>query len=73
MIKNCNLLIPTPLKRTSKIQGTHSAPKKEHPALQNKRFLNFSPFLWVILAPLDAKPDLDDQNQNQCESMRIRI
>ncbi len=49
-IKNCNLLIPRPPKRTSKLQGKPLSP---HPALQTIGFLNFfyscGPFLpsWI--------------------------
>ncbi len=30
---------------------------REHPALQNMKFLNFFLFLWVIFALLDPDPD----------------
>ncbi len=42
-IKNCNLLIPKALKR-------------EHPSLQNMKFLNFFIFVWVIFALMDPDP-----------------
>jgi hypothetical protein len=29
----------------------------EHPALQNMKFMNSFPFLWVIFALLDLDPD----------------
>jgi hypothetical protein len=42
----------------SKLQKNPSALKtREHLALQNMKFLNFSPFLWVIIALLDPDPD----------------
>jgi hypothetical protein len=41
----------------SKLQKKLSALQKEHPALQNMKFLNFLPFLWVIFALLDPDPD----------------
>jgi hypothetical protein len=49
-IKNCNLLIPKTPERTSKLQENPSALKREYPALQNMKFLNFFLFLWVIFA-----------------------
>jgi hypothetical protein len=33
--------------------------KREHPALQNIKFLNFFLFLWVIFALLDPDPDFE--------------
>ncbi len=57
LIKNCNLLITSPHNRKSKLQEKHSALKREHPALQNMKFLNFFLFLWVISALLDPDPD----------------
>jgi hypothetical protein len=45
-------LISWPLKRTSKSQKKPSAPKREYPALQNMKFLNFFTFV-VIFALLD--------------------
>jgi hypothetical protein len=41
IIKNQNLLIPRPPKRTSKLQKKPAALKKEHPALQNMKFCKF--------------------------------
>ncbi len=55
LIKNYNLLIPRPLKRTPKLQETTD--KGKHPALQNTKFLNFFKFLGVIFALLDPDPD----------------
>jgi hypothetical protein len=42
---------------TSNLQEKPSALKREHPALQNTKILNFSLFLRVIFALLDADPD----------------
>jgi hypothetical protein len=42
---------------TSKLQKKPSALKREHPALQNMKFLNFFLLLWVIFALLDPDPD----------------
>jgi hypothetical protein len=42
--------------RTSKLQEKPSAFKREHPALQNVKFLNFFQFLLVIFALLDPDP-----------------
>jgi hypothetical protein len=39
--KNCNLFIPWPPKRMSKLQEKPSALKREHPALQNMIFFIF--------------------------------
>ncbi len=46
--KNCNLLIPRPPLRTSKLQEKPSALKREHPALQKTKFINFL-FLFLRL------------------------
>jgi hypothetical protein len=40
-----------------KLQEKPSVLKREHPALQNLKILNFFLFLWVILALLDPDPD----------------
>jgi hypothetical protein len=42
-------------KRTSKLQK-HSALKREHPALQKIKFINFFPYLWVNFAFLGPYP-----------------
>jgi hypothetical protein len=34
-------------------RSLHSALKREHPALQNMKFINFLIFFWVIFALLD--------------------
>jgi hypothetical protein len=34
-----------------------SALKREHPALQNNKFLIFFLFLWIIFVPQDPNPD----------------
>jgi hypothetical protein len=48
--KNCNLLVPMPPYRSSKLQEKPSALKKEHPAhVISKLFV----ILWLIFAPLD--------------------
>ncbi len=54
--------VPSPPWRMSKLQERPSALKREHPSLQNMKFLHFFFFLWVIFAPLDptkiyADPD----------------
>ncbi len=71
-------LPPWPPKRTSKPPEKRSARNREHPALQNLKFLNFFLFLWVIFALLDLgphphyicipnpDPDSDPADQNQC-------
>ncbi len=41
----------------SKLQKKPSALKREHPALQNMKFLNFFLLFWVIFALLDPDPD----------------
>ncbi len=58
LIKNCNLLISRPLyKRKPKLQEKPSALEREHPVIQNMKFLYFFLFLWVIFALLDPDPD----------------
>jgi hypothetical protein len=51
-----SLLIPRPPQRTAKLQEKPTALKREHPALQNMKFLYFFLFLWVIFALLDPDP-----------------
>jgi hypothetical protein len=41
LIKNCNLRIPRPPKRTSKLHEKHSALKRKHSTLQKMKFMNF--------------------------------
>jgi hypothetical protein len=41
------------------LQEKPSALKRKHPALQNKKFLHFFLFLWVVFALLDPDPDPD--------------
>jgi hypothetical protein len=60
-IKNCYLFIPRPPGRTSKVQKKPPALRREHPALQNYKFLHFYLFLWFIFALQDPNPS----NQNQ--------
>jgi hypothetical protein len=69
LIKNCNLLIPRPPSRTSKVQEKPSALKRGHPALQKIKFSNFFLFLWVIFAFLDPNPETPLNS----DSIRIRI
>jgi hypothetical protein len=54
--KKCYLLIPS----NPELQQKLSALKREHPALQNMKFIDFLLFLWVIFAlDPDPNPDLD--------------
>jgi hypothetical protein len=41
------------------VEAKHSALKRERPALQNMKFLNFFLFLWVIFVLLGPKLDSD--------------
>jgi hypothetical protein len=43
------------------LQKKPSALRKEHPALQNMKFLNIFLLLWVIFAFLDPDPDPDSE------------
>jgi hypothetical protein len=54
-IKNCNLLIPRTTVSIKDVQATKEAfsLKRERPALQNMRYLNFFLLLWVFFALLD--------------------
>jgi hypothetical protein len=52
LIKNCNLMM-------SNLQEKSSALKREHPALQNMKFLNFFLLFWVTFALLYPDPDTD--------------
>jgi hypothetical protein len=42
--------------RMSKLQEKPSALKREHPALQKMKFINFFLCLWIIFALLDTDP-----------------
>ncbi len=42
--------------KTSKLQGKPSALKREHPALQKKKFNNFLQLLWDFFALMDPDP-----------------
>jgi hypothetical protein len=53
---------------TSNLQEKPSALKREHPALQNIKFLNFFLFLWVIFALLDPGPDSESGPTDLIES-----
>jgi hypothetical protein len=50
-LKKCNLPIPRPPQRTPKLQEKPSAPKREHPALQNMTFLHFFLFCGSFVLP----------------------
>jgi hypothetical protein len=55
----------------SKLQEKPSALKREHPALQKMKFMNFFLCLWVIFALLD--PDSDPRTPVIPYLIRIRI
>jgi hypothetical protein len=69
-IKTYNLPIPRPLLRMSKLQKKPSALKREHPALQNMKFLHFFLLLWVIFALLD--PD-SEYGSGSTDLIQLRI
>jgi hypothetical protein len=51
------------------LQEKPSVLKREHPALQNMKILDFFLFLWVIFALLDPDPDPATQiNADPCGS-----
>jgi hypothetical protein len=56
MKKFYSLFLPRPPKRMPKLQEKPTALKREHPALQNMKFLYFYLFLCVIFAILDPDP-----------------
>jgi hypothetical protein len=56
-IKNYNLPIPRPPKRTSKLQKKPSALKRGHPTFKNMNFYN-----WVIFALLDPESDSESRS-----------
>ncbi len=68
--QKCNLLIPWPPYRTSKLQEKPSALKREQPALQNfYLFFYFSGlFLPSCTRIRTPNSDPDPADQNQCES-----
>ncbi len=51
LIKNCNLPIPRPRQRWSRLQKTPFALQREHPALHNIKFLNFPYFCGSFFPP----------------------
>jgi hypothetical protein len=59
----------------SKVQEKPSAVKKEHPAFQKMKFINFFLCLWIIFAFLDPVPDpeTDPGTLVNTASVRIRI
>jgi hypothetical protein len=69
LIKNCNLLIPRPPKRTSRLQDKSLSPQKRTSGTLK---LEFSSLFWVILALLDPDPDPyadpDPADRNECGS-----
>jgi hypothetical protein len=67
-IKNYNLPIPRPQERTSKLQKKPSALKREHPALQNMKFLNFFLLLSVIFDLLDPDSEYGSGSADLSES-----
>jgi hypothetical protein len=54
LIKNCNYSL-----KDVQATGNPSALKREHPALQKMKFINFILFLWVIFALLDPKDPIE--------------
>ncbi len=76
-IKKYNIFIPKSPWRTSKLlQEKPSDLKREHPALQNMKFINFSTFAGHACnacCPLAPDPDPDPEDHNQWGYMRIRI
>jgi hypothetical protein len=65
LIKNCNLLIPRPPKRTSKLLEKSSSLKREHlAALQNLNIPHFCGSFWpswIRIRSPNADPDPADQ------------
>jgi hypothetical protein len=55
-IKNCNLLIPRPPQRTSKLQEKPSPSKKIIEHFKTWNFLTFLLLLWIIFALVDPDP-----------------
>ncbi len=79
-MNNCNSLIPGLHK--GRPSYTRSLPplKRKHPALQQKKFINFFLFLWVFFARPDSAPHSQcgsvsskPKSRRKCGSMRIRI
>ncbi len=68
LIKNCNLLIPRPPQRTSKLQEKPSALEREHPALQKIKFINFFSIFAGHFAPTDPDPDSESGSGDPNES-----
>ncbi len=48
-LQKCNTFVPRPLWRMSKLPEKHPALKREHPTLQNIKFLHFFLFLCVFV------------------------
>jgi hypothetical protein len=67
LFKNNNLPIPRPPLRTSKLQMKFSALNKEHPTLQNMKFLNFFYFCGSFFALLD--PDSEYGSGSGCTDL----
>jgi hypothetical protein len=54
-----------------KLQEKPSALKREHPALQKMKCINFSLCLWIILALMDPDPDPDRGTPLNPDQIRI--
>ncbi len=68
LIKNCNLPIPRPPQRRSKLQRKPSAFKRKHPALQNMKFLIFSYYCGSYIALLDQDSESGSGSTDLIES-----
>jgi hypothetical protein len=64
LIKNLNLVFLC-LRRTSKLQEKPSALKREHPALQNMKFLDFFLIIFALLDPDPTNQNLFVENMQQ--------
>jgi hypothetical protein len=69
LIQNYNLPILRPPKRTLKLQKKPSALKREHPALQNMKFLKFV----LLFVGHFCPPGSGSGSTDPIESIRIRI
>jgi hypothetical protein len=73
LIKNYNVgtLPEASIKDVYVLQKKPSARQREHPALQNMKFLNFFLLLWVIFALLD--PDFEYGSGSKTLSLTVAL
>ncbi len=68
-----NIFHPLAFMKDSKLQEKPAALQKEHPSLQNIKFLYFLLFLWVFFALLDPDPDPHSPMRIRVQPTKINV